>query len=291
MRAQILLGTFGAVLAINALPGNAETVTITAGSTVSVELAQNVHSSFNTRGEIVYLRVTDEFSVDGKTVIPEGALVEAEVGNIAGTGMVGKAGSVDFHPVRIAAADGQWLALDPTNFGDVGEGAGFGAIFAIGLLARGKPGFVPLGTNFRVTIRRDTEVELDLLRPAREVAVADVMLSGRVQPLRTVNVTRNKPGRDIEIELDIPSELEPLVPTGARDIEVVSFIDYVPEEPAQSIAVEINSRRNVLVASFDWWSIIECSQPGSTPLTVQFELSDGRLAQAELTMESRWKTD
>jgi hypothetical protein len=211
------------------------------------------------------------------------------VGNIEGTGMVGKSGSIYFHPVRVAAADGQWIALDPTNFGDQGEGAGTGMIVAIGMFAKGKPGFVPRGTNYRVTIRRDTEVTLDVLRPAREVAVADVMLSGRVQPLRTVNMTRSRPGRDIEIELDFPSELAPLVPTGAMDVEVVSFIDYVPEEPAQSIALEINSRRNVLVASFDWWSIIKYAQPGSTALTVQFELSDGRLAQADLTMQSSWK--
>jgi hypothetical protein len=291
MKAPVLLGTLGVALAITALPSTAETVTITAGTTVSVELAQNVHSSFNTQGEIVYLRVVDELSVDGQTVIPQGALVEAEVGSAEGTGMIGKSGSIAFRPLRIAAADGQWLPLDPTNFGDAGEGAGVGMILAIGVFARGKPGFVARGTNYRVTIRRDTEVETDLLRPAREVAPADVMFTGSVKSLRTVNMTRNKSGGDIEIELSLPSETMSLVPTGATDIEIISLIDYVPETPVQSIAVEIDSRRNLLAASFDWWDIIKYAQPGSTALTVQFELSDGRLARADLTMQSSWKTD
>jgi hypothetical protein len=65
VKTQILLSTLGAVLASTALPGKAETVTVTAGSTASVELTQNVQSSFNTQGEIIYLRVTDELSVDG----------------------------------------------------------------------------------------------------------------------------------------------------------------------------------------------------------------------------------
>jgi hypothetical protein len=290
MKAQIFLGAFGAVLTMAALPGKAETVTLLAGTIVSVELTENVQSAFNTQGEIIYLRVAEELSVDGKTVIPKGALVEAVVDSTAGTGMVGKSGRIYFHPVRILAADGEWLELDPTNFGDEGEGAGAGMIVALGLFAKGTPGFVSRGTIYHVTTRRDKEVELVVLRPAREVAAADVTFSGRVKPLQKVNLKRAKPGRDIELEFDCPPEMESLVPTGATDIEVVSFIDYVPETPVQSEAVEIDSRNHLLRASFDWWSIIKYSQPGSTALTVQFELSDGRLAQADLTMESIWKT-
>ena len=74
------------------------------------------------------------------------------------------------------------------------------------------------------------------------------------------------------------------------DIKIVSFIGYVPETPVQSKAVEIDSRKHLLRATFDWWSIIKYSQPGSTALTVQFELADGRLAQARLSMNSSWKS-
>jgi hypothetical protein len=290
MKTRILLGALGAVLAMVALPGKATTVTLPAGTVVTVELTENVQSAFNTQGELIYLRVAEDVSIDGETVIPEGAVVEAVVDNIEGTGNLGKSGSVNFHPVRIAAADGEWLPLDPTNFGDQGDGAGAGMIVAIGMWAKGTPGFVQRGTTYRVTTRRDKEVELVALRPPLGIATAVVKFTGDVKPVKTVNMKRTKPGRDIEIQLDCPPEMHSLMPTGAMDIRIVSFIDYVPETPVQSKAVEIDSRKHLLRATFDWWSIIKYSQPGSTALTVQFELADGRLAQARLTMNLSWKT-
>ncbi len=290
MKTQILAGALGTVLAMAALPAEAETILLPAGTRVAVELTENVQSAFNTRGEIIYLRVAEELAIDGKTVIPKGAIVEAVVGDVQGTGMVGKSGRISFYPVRILAADGKWLELDPTNFGDEGEGAGAGMIVAIGIFAKGTPGFVSRGTIYHVITRRDKEIELVEMRPPREVPAADVMFSGHVKPVKTVNMKRTNPGRDIELQVDCPPEMESLVPTGAMDIEVVSFIDFVPETSVPSEAVAIDSKKHLLRATFDWWSIIKYSQPGTTALTVQFELADGRLAQADLTMDSRWKT-
>jgi len=252
---------------------------------------ENIHSSFNTRGEIVYMQVVDEVRVDGMTVIPKGARIEAEVGSVEGTGMMGRAGGVDFHPIRILAADGQWLALDPTNFGDAGDGAGLGAILFIGVFAKGRPGFVPRGTNYRVTIRRDTEVETDIIASARESAVADVTLSGSVQKVSTIKTKKSKPGRDIKMVLNIPPEIAPALTTEATNVEVVSFNTYVPERPARSRTVTFDSRHGTLEVTFDWWSVIKYAQPGSNALVVQFELSDGRVAQADLNMSTTWKID
>lgn len=274
-----------------ASPGQAQPVTMEAGTIVSVEVMENIHSSFNTQGEIVYMEVVDEVRVDGMTVLPKGARVEAEVGSVEGTGMMGKAGGITFHPIRILAADGQWLPLDPTNFGDAGDGAGVGAIIFIGVFAKGRPGFVSRGTNYRVTIRRDTEVETDIIASAREVAVADVTLSGSVQKVSTIKTKRSKPGRNIKIVLNIPPEIAPALTTGATNIEVVSFNTYVPEQPARSLTVAFDSRHGTLEVTFDWWSIIRYAQPGSNALVVQFELSDGRVAQADLNMSTTWKID
>jgi hypothetical protein len=46
-----------------------------------------------------------------------------------------------------------------------------GMIVAIGLFAKGTPGFVPRGTIYQVTTRRDKEVELVALRPPRCLVV------------------------------------------------------------------------------------------------------------------------
>ncbi len=291
MRKSIASVMFIAWCVLDASPGQAQPVTMKAGSIVSVEVMENIHSSFNTQGEIVYMQVVDEVRVDGMTVLPKGARVEAEVGGVEGTGMMGKSGGINFHPIRILASDGQWLPLDPTNFGDAGEGAGIGAIVFIGVFAKGRPGFVPRGTNYRVTIRRDTEVETDIIASAREAAVADVTLSGSVQKVSTIKTKKSKPGKDIEMTLNIPAEIVPALQTGATNVEVVSFNGYVPEQPTRSRKATLNSKRGTLEVTFDWWSIIRYAQPGSNALVVQFELSDGRLAQADLNMSTTWKID
>ena len=291
MRKSIASVMFIAWYVLVASPGQAQPVTMEAGTIVSVEIMENIHSSFNTQGEIVYMQVVDEVRVDGMTVLPKGARVEAEVGGVEGTGMMGKAGGINFHPIRILAAGGQWLPLDPTNFGDAGEGAGIGAIVFIGVFAKGRPGFVSRGTNYRVTIRRDTEVETDIIASAREATVADVTLSGSVQKVSTIKTKKSKPGKDIKMTLNIPAEIVPALQTGATNVEVVSFNDYVPERPARSRQATLNSKRGTLEVSFDWWSIIRYAQPGSNALVVQFELSDGRLAQADLNMSTTWKID
>lgn len=291
MKKSIALVMFIGWYVLVASPGQAQPVTLEAGTIVSVEIMENIHSSFNTQGEIVYMQVVDEVRIDGMTVLPKGARVEAEVGSVEGTGMMGKAGGINFHPIRILATDGQWLALDPTNFGDAGEGAGVGSIVFIGVFAKGRPGFVSRGTNYRVTIRRDTEVETDIIASAREAAVADVTLSGSVQKVSTIKTKKSKPGRDIEMVLNIPPEIAPALTTGAMNIEVVSFNTYVPEQPARSRTVTFDSRHGTLEVTFDWWSIIRYAQPGSNALVVQFELSDGRVAQADLNMSTTWKID
>jgi hypothetical protein len=146
---------------------------VPADTKISVELTENLHSAFDTEGETIYLRVAEEFTVDGKTVIPKGALVEAVVDDAERIGHGGRSGRIYFHPVRIAAADGQWLPLDPTNFSEVGERAKPGQIiansFLLGALGAGLtpggPAFIPRGTIYHVITRRDREVELGVLRP------------------------------------------------------------------------------------------------------------------------------
>jgi hypothetical protein len=291
MRKSIASVMFIGCCMLVATSGQAQQVTMEAGTVVPVQIMENIHSSFNTQGEVVYMQVAEEVRIDGMIVIPKGARVEAEVGNVQGTGMLGKSGGVNFFPTRILAADGQWLALDPTNFGDQGDGAGVGAVIFIGIFAKGRPGFVPLGTRYRVTIRRDTEVETDILASAREAAVADVTMSGSVEKISTIKTKKSKPGRDIKMVLNIPPEIAPELTTGATNIEVVSFNTYVPEQPVQSRSVNFDSQKSTLEATFDWWSIIRYAQPGSNALVMLFELSDGRVAQADLNMSTTWKID
>ena len=267
----------------------AETVVVPAGTSVSVELVENVNSALNRVGDIVYMRVAEDVKVGDQIAVPKGALVEAEVGDAETRGMVGKTGSVFFHPVRVLAADGTWLPLDPTNFGDQGDSASGGMIFAIGMFAKGKAGYVMRGESYRVTIRRDTEVDPGALRPPLVVRSADLEVPGKVRQVKTVKFSAGKIGKDIAIEFRLTPELEGLIPSIFDSFEVVSLVDFVLELPVKSKSVEVDAKKGTLVAYFDWWEIIQFSQPGDTAMIVQFELTDHTRAQTKLTMPTVWK--
>ncbi len=98
------------------------------GTVVPVVLTENINSKYNTTGALVYLRVTEDIKVGNKVAIPKGALVKAKIGDIAKRGMMGKAGGLTFHPVAVAALDGQWVSVDREDFGAHGGGASVGGI-------------------------------------------------------------------------------------------------------------------------------------------------------------------
>lgn len=270
MRAM-LFGALSAALAVGASPAHAQTVTVEAGTTVLIELMENIHSSFNTKGEFVYLQTTEDVLVDGVIAIPQGARVEARIVTAQGTGM--KASGVSFQPLQLALGGDRWLWLDPSNFGD----------------EEGRPGFVPRGTHYTVSIRDDSKVATDRLMGERNVPAAVVRASGAVEPLKPIKPQKSKFGRKIKIELSVTSGMASLAYTRPRDVRVVSFNGYAPERPVKSRTLRVDSRKNVLKATFDWWSIVRYAQPGSNALIAQIKLSDGRLAQADLTMQTLWE--
>ena len=261
-----------AALTMAASFGHAKTITVEAGTNVQVELMENVHSSFNTKGELLYLQATQDVLVDGVIAIPKGALVEARIGNAKGTGMMGPDGGVSFHPLQLGVGDDKWLWLVPSNFGD----------------ETGRPGFVARGTTYTVTIRDDSKVATHRMLRERKVRAAAVSASGAVEPLKPIKPKKSRFGRDIKVQLKLASGMASLAPTRPRDVRVVSFNGYVPEEPVYSTSIRVDRRGNVR-ATFDWWSIVRYAQPGRNALVAQFRLSDARLAQADLTMETTWE--
>lgn len=290
MKLSYGLATAGLLFAVSVTTAQAQTATVEAGTSIYATLTENIHSSFNYQGETIEMRAAEPLVVDGRVVVAEGALIEAQIGGVQGSGMVGKSGTVSFHPVRITAVDGQWLPLDPTDFGDQGEGPGAGAIFAIGLFAKGRPGFVPRGTQYRITFRRDTEVATDISAPATPLAQGEVTLTGSFEEIDEIKTKKTKPGDDIELELDIPASVASLIDTGA-DVEIVSFDGHVPMSPVQSTSVDFDTRNNTLEVTFDWWSVLRQVPPGNTAVVVQTRLSDGRLAQANSMITTEWEVD
>lgn len=267
----------------------ADTVTLTGGTLVPVELIENVNSSLNRTGEKVYMKVTTDVKVGDNIVIPKGAPVVAKIGTTEQRGMMGKGGDLDFYPSQVAAIDGQWVSVDKENFGAGGAGAGAGAIIGIGLFAKGKAAYVLRGTEYEVTIRRDTEIDTEKVQPLRTVKKADFSVSAKFHKIDTIKFSKGRPGDPIVMEVALTPEIASLVCHSPAAVEIVSVLDNALEKPINPITVDMVPKKNLCVSTFDWWKIIRYSQPGSTPMIVQLKLSDGKVAQAEATLESTWK--
>ena len=92
------------------------------------------------------------------------------------------------------------------------------------------------------------------------------------------------------LNITLTPDIMLLVQQDPSAVKIVEILDYVLHKPIKSIKVVLNPKKNnFMSATFSWWSIVKHAQPGYTPMTVQLELSDGRLAQAQATLETQWK--
>ena len=267
------------------------TVTLIGGTTVPVVLTENINSKYNTTGALVYLRVTEDIKVGDKVAIPKGALVKAKIGDIAKRGMMGKAGGLTFHPVAVAALDGQWVSVDREDFGAHGGGASVGGIVGMGLFAKGAAGYVLRGTEYEVTVRRDAVIDTGKRKPLAALRKADFQTAAKFQVVKKkIKFARGKPGDDFVLDITLTQDITSLVQQKPSAVRIVEILDHVLRKPIKPIKVVIDPKKdNFLSATFAWWSLVKYAQPGKTPMTVQLELADGRLAQAQATLETEWK--
>jgi hypothetical protein len=203
--------------------------------------------------------------------------------------MMGKGGDLDFSPVSVQAVDGQWVQLDKDQMGASGAGASGGMIFAVGLFAKGRAAFVQRGTTYEVSVRRDTPIDTSRSIPPTTLPAADVQATATVGELPRVNFSTGKVGDDIVFRVLFSPDLASLAGSSPDSVQIVRMHDVLPE-PVKSIQVARDAKdRNVLNATFAWWSVIKYAEPGATPVVLQCQLSDGRVAQAELVMTTEWK--
>ncbi len=291
----IAAAAFALVLAVPSVaqapePG-AEPVmaTVTAGTTLGAELFENVNSSYNSIGETILLNATEEVVVDGRVVIAKGAPIKAQVSSVGQRGMVGKGGDLSFSPISVQAVDGQWVSLDKDQMGAKGAGASGGMIFAVGLFAKGRAAFVQRGTTYEVSIRRDVPIDVSKSMPPLAVPAADLQVSATIGELDRVNFSTGKIGDDIVFSIRLPADAATLAGTSPDSVRIVKMHEVLPE-PVRAINVVRDAKdRNLMLATFGWWSVIKYAQPGVTPVDLQYQLTDGRIAEARLEMTTEWK--
>lgn len=273
----------------SAVPGESSTVTVLGGTTMGAALIENVNSSFNTIGETVLLNTTDEVVVNGRVAIAKGAQIKAQVSSVGQRGMVGKGGDLSFSPVSVQAVDGQWLSLDKDQLGATGAGASGGMIFAVGMFAKGRAAFVQRGTTYQLSIRRDAPVDTSQALSPKALRAADLQVTATVGELQRVNFSTGKVGDDIIFRVRFAPEVASLANGAPDSVQIVRMHDVLPEPVKALLVVRDAKDKNVMNATFAWWSVIKYAQPGETPVVLQWQLSDGRVAQADLVMTTEWK--
>ena len=273
------------------IPGG---VTLVRGTLVPVELIENINTKYSNARELVYLSVTADVRVGDNVAIPTGALVKAKIGDIIKKrGTFGRAGDLSFHPVAVAALDGQWISLAQEEFRTEGAGPSTKGILGIGILAKGAAAFVLRGTQYEVIVERDAVIDTAKSKSPASLRKADFQTTARfrrvTQPIKFARGDAGA-GKDFVLDITLTLGIRSLVQQDPSAVEVVEILDYVLHKPIKSIKVVLNPKKNNFIsATFGWWSLVRHAQPGYTPMTVQLKLSDGRLAQAQATLDSEWK--
>jgi hypothetical protein len=277
-------------------------VTLSAGTSVPVELMESVNSELNQVGDTVALRVTEDFYVDDRLVIQKGAPVEATIGRSEERGAVGKSGSLALHPVKLRTADGQWAALHQYEFkGESKDASGrvAGAIIAFGiwgLLAQGNAATVLHGTRYQVVIAQNIVIDTAAVQPLPTVGRPAFRANAEFKKVSRVKFSKGKRGKDIVLEIALTSDLAKHVLPSTSAIRIVRMGTYVLPQPIYPINVERDDKHHVLKATFDWWSVIKHSSPDEfedteTPVIVELALPDGRVGAASAGLHANWKLD
>ncbi len=268
----------------------AKSVTLTAGTTLTIELAENLHSEFNNYGEIVLMKTTEDIRVDGQTAISRSAPVRAEISNIIKL----EFGKNEFKlsAVSVEAVDGQWLALDTHYFS-----AGVRPPWARGYfyVPRGARYAVTVlrGARYAVTTSRDVVINTATTNAPPSLKKADLYTEAAFKESPEVikfhKFSKSEPGKNFIQKIELTPDMAAIVQDEPDAVAVVKILDDILLKPINPFFVKRDLKRRILTAAFDWWHVIKYVRPGETPMTVQLVLTDGRLVQAETILETKWK--
>ena len=299
----ILAFVFGPGLSI-AADQPTDRVTLKAGTAVPVELMENVNSELNQVGDTVALWVTEDIYVDYRLVIQKGAPAQATIGQSEERGAVGKSGSLTLHPVQVKTADGQWASLHKYEFKGKakdasGRVAGAVVVFGVwGLLAQGNAATAVNGTHYEVLIAQDVVIDTAAVQPLPTLGQPAFEVRARFKKVEHVKFSKGKRGKDIVLKILLTSGIAKRVLPGTSAIRIVSIGDYLLPHPIHPINVERDDKRNVLKATFDWWSVIKYTFPSNTNAVAAFtsvwcelRLPDGRVGRATAGLQANWTTD
>lgn len=138
-------------------------VYIPAETVLEVELVQTISSKTHKTGDAIELKTLDNLIINDVVVIPRGSAVSGLITKSRKSGMLGRAGSLEFTINSVKTINGIEIPLaykvEKSAGSDDGAVAVFAAVSIIGgLFMKGKNVSCPAGTKIKAKVTTDTDL-------------------------------------------------------------------------------------------------------------------------------------
>ena len=148
-----------------AIPVNAETIVVKAGTPVHLELMNNIDGNKVKQGQTVDFRVISDVVIDGKKVITAGSMAKGQIIGQKKSSLLGIPGEVQVSIKHVIANDGTMVHLNGSSLGDEGTDRLVVSIvctlFCIfGFLIKGGKAEIPSGTTLQAYVASNTELNV-----------------------------------------------------------------------------------------------------------------------------------
>ncbi len=142
------------------------TVTLKAGTPISLELATFINTLTIQTGQSVDFKVKSDIKVDDKVVIPAGSIAKGQVIRADKAKAVGKPGAITIEIRSVTAVDGQIVPLSGGNIYREGEDKQalsivLGVLICLlCLLIKGKEVVILPGTSFDTNVAANIDIQI-----------------------------------------------------------------------------------------------------------------------------------
>ena len=138
------------------------------GTELAVEVVDELSSKKNKTGEAVKLRLVDNIIINNVVVVPAGASVDGHITKSKGSGLFGRAGTLEFSVDSVRAVNNVSIPLQYVGHIQAGSDGGAVAVAAAvslvgGLFMKGANVKVPAGTKVMAKVKTDTDLQTKIV--------------------------------------------------------------------------------------------------------------------------------
>ena len=136
---------------------------IPGGTELTVEVVEELSSKKNKTNEVIKLRLLDNVIINDVVVIPAGASVDGHITKSKGSGLFGRAGTLEFSVDSVKTINNIVVPLEYVGRIQAGSDGGAIAVFALvsmvgGVFMKGANVRVPAGTKILAKVSTDTDL-------------------------------------------------------------------------------------------------------------------------------------